>query len=152
MELLAAARLLAGDADHSRLTDLRRAISTTYYAMFHCVAREAADMMVGPQVQSAENAAWRHVYRALDHGTARNACEDRNIRTSFSQFLDKFASDFVSLQKKRNEADYDPYFRCGWREVDQNIATAARAIEEFRKLPEQERRAFCAYILFRKRP
>ena len=49
---------------------LRRAISTAYYAVFHSLARIAADLIVGTD----RNEAWHQAHRALEHGSAKNAC------------------------------------------------------------------------------
>ena len=46
---------------------LRRAISTAYYAVFHSLARIAADLIVGTD----RNEAWHQAHRALEHGSAK---------------------------------------------------------------------------------
>ena len=76
-DLMEAARALA-EPDHGRPTQarLRRAVSSVYYAMFHTLAVTAADLFIG----EARGAAWHRVYRALEHGRARNACQqERSI-------------------------------------------------------------------------
>ena len=50
-DLLATARRLAkASPQKPRQSDLKRAISTAYYALFHAMARNAADMLVGAAV------------------------------------------------------------------------------------------------------
>jgi hypothetical protein len=57
-----------------RQADLRRAISTAYYALFHAVLTEAADDLMGStQRQSARYAL---VYRSIDHRAIRDRCND----------------------------------------------------------------------------
>ena len=52
--------------------DLRRAISTAYYAIFHTLAASNAELIAG-QPQSCMSAyAWERVYRRLDHGRTSN--------------------------------------------------------------------------------
>ena len=48
-DLIATARELAGAVDGPlpRQTNLRRAVSTTYYSLFHCLAENCADTLVG---------------------------------------------------------------------------------------------------------
>lgn len=48
-DLLEAARILAlaDEQGAPRQANLRRALSTAYYALFHCLARCAADTVVG---------------------------------------------------------------------------------------------------------
>lgn len=48
LDFLETARDLAtSSARRPRQTNLRRAVSTTYYALFHCLAKCCADMVVG---------------------------------------------------------------------------------------------------------
>ena len=58
-----------------RETNLRRAVSTTYYALFHCLAAAGADLLVGGAGADRSRPAWRQAYRALQHGPARKRCE-----------------------------------------------------------------------------
>lgn len=94
--------------------------------------------------------AWRQVYRAVEHRTAKSACADRLI-TEFPRAIEDFANAFVALQAKRHLADYDPVARFVKFEVAQDIATAKQVIVEFAKAPIKDRRAFCAFVLFRRR-
>jgi hypothetical protein len=74
-QLLGTARRLAkASVGRPRQSDLKRAISTAYCALFHEVARNGADRLVGTGQDPADKA-WRHTYRALNHGDARNACK-----------------------------------------------------------------------------
>ena len=52
--------------------DLRRAISTAYYAVFHTLAASNAELIAGQPQSSVSAYAWERVYRRLDHGRARN--------------------------------------------------------------------------------
>jgi hypothetical protein len=62
---------------------------------------------VGP---NRPDKAWTHVYRSLQHGDAKNACEGvRNL--GFPQTIVTCADAFVTLQQKRQDADYDPDHR-----------------------------------------
>ncbi len=73
-DLIATARRLAkASARKPRQADLKRAISTAYYALFHAIARDAADLLVGTGKDRPDKA-WKQVYRALDHGPAKTAC------------------------------------------------------------------------------
>ena len=73
-DLIATARGLAeGDPRRPSQANLRRAVSTAYYAMFHCLAGTAADLLIG----GSRSEAWHQVYRALEHGSAKGACRNR---------------------------------------------------------------------------
>ena len=83
--------------------DLRRAVSTAYYALFHCLAAAAADLPTGARPVSPE---WHQVYRALEHGKARSACRQQAAMRTFPKEIRSFAEAFDALQKARQQADY----------------------------------------------
>ena len=66
-----AAELADVSARRPRRTDLCRATSTAYYALFHCLARACADALAGA---GGSRTAWRQVYRALEHGQTKRCC------------------------------------------------------------------------------
>lgn len=131
---------------------LRRATSSAYYAMFHCLARNCADLLVGGTNAIRSKHAWRQTYRALEHAFAKNACKDGSIVTKFPKAIEDFANNFVAMQEKRHAADYDPSVKLTKSEVVTDIKTAREAIVEFQKVPIKDRRAFAAHVLFKKRP
>ena len=47
-----------------RRADLCRAVSTTYYAMFHCLAHTCADRLAGRAGTVGNRPMWRRAYRA----------------------------------------------------------------------------------------
>jgi hypothetical protein len=131
--------------------ELRRAVSTAYYAMFHCLARCCADTMVGGSGSNRSNQAWRQIYRALQHGDAKNACANKNVMAKFPIEIQDFATQFVTMQKKRHHADYDPtgvYYRSA---VVRDISATQAAITAFIGAPIKDRRAFAAWVLFKER-
>src|SRR5262245_24760415 len=78
--IVTARRLARTSPNRPRQADLRRATSTAYYALFQAMAKDVADLFAGAGPNRPDKA-WRHAYRALDHGTAKNACaEVRNLR------------------------------------------------------------------------
>src|SRR5215207_8379980 len=84
LDFLSTAQLLA-TSRRGRPTqvNLRRAISTTYYALFHAVARNCADLVAGGQTSARSKHAWRQVYRALEHGAAKTACLNAVVVSKF---------------------------------------------------------------------
>lgn len=128
--------------------NLRRATSSAYYALFHCLARSCADLVVGSQGAQRSQRAWRQVYRAVEHGAAKNACLHGTI-SEFPIAIQNFANTFVALQEKRHEADYDPYARFVKSFVSQDVASVRQAIEDFNSAPIKDRRAFCVWVLMR---
>ena len=142
-ELLATARTLAtAGAARPRQADLKRAISTAYYAVFHALARDAADPLVGAGARARPE--WARVHRALDHGAAKNACQ--------AVKAGPLAPVFVDLQEARHKADYDPTFRVNRADAIGWCAQADGAVVALRAVPKAERRAFAVELLFKKRP
>ena len=70
-DFIETARHLTSSTGRPRQTDLRRAVSTTYYALFHCLAACYADTIVGGPGAKRSKPAWRQAYRALNHGSAK---------------------------------------------------------------------------------
>lgn len=131
-----------------REANLRRAISTAYYAMFHALAQCCADTMVGGSGADREAATWRRVYRALDHGQAKKACS--NV-ASFPSEIKDFASFFAQMQSKRHAADYDPYGTFFKSDVINDINASAEIIARFEGASVRDRRAFAVHVLFKAR-
>ena len=141
--------LTKSDAGRPTQARLRRAVSTAYYAMFHCLAASAADLFIGP----ARGPAWHRAYRALEHGRARNACRQGQTMLEFPMEIRNFAEAFVVLQNERQQADYaldtDAYQKS---DVLGHIASAERAISQFEQADVEARRGFVAHVLFPQRP
>ena len=128
--------------------NLRRAVSTAYYAMFHCLARCAANAVVG----RARDSAWHQAYRALEHGKARNACENKAAMAPFPPEVHRFADVFAALQKLRQKADYALDGRYNKEDVRAAIDIAEDTIALFEQADARSRRAFVAHVLFKRRP
>ena len=146
-DLIEVARALAesGDAPQARL---RRAVSTAYYAMFHCLAASAAGLFIGTE----RGPAWHRTYRALEHGRARSACRQAQAMPEFPVEVRDFAEAFVVLQIERQGADYaldrPTYQKSDVRDL---IASAELAIGLFEQAAVDARRGFVAHVLFRQR-
>jgi hypothetical protein len=130
---------------------LRRSISSAYYAMFHALARCCADLLIGGPGAKRSKPAWSQVYRALDHGTARLACSNEIMIAKFPREIQDFSDAFVQLQSKRHQADYDPDATIYKSVVLANIAIVETVIRELSNVPLKHRRAFAAWVIFRKR-
>ena len=131
-------------------SDLRRAVSTAYYAIFHCLAANCADLFIGESDSPRSHAAWRQVYRGLDHKDAKSACA-RPETSHFPEPIRHFARQFAAMQEMRHKADYSPdavYYKSN---VAILIDEAQKAIEEFVSAPATDRRAFAAWVLFKLR-
>lgn len=146
-DLIAQARRLAkASVRRPRDVDLRRAVSAAYYALFHAVARQSADLLVGTASAQRSNKAWRQTYRAIQHGDAKSRC--RSLPSTFTQDLSDVAEAFVVLQSLRHDADYDPTVAFLRKDVESHILQAETAIAKLRGADISDRRAFVIWLLF----
>jgi uncharacterized protein (UPF0332 family) len=147
--IVTARKLANASRQRPRQADLRRAVSTAYYALFHTLAQDAADLLVGVgAVRSGP--AWVQVYRALDHGFARNACREAK-NAGFSPGLVACAVEFVELQEARHDADYDPSVRFSRADALDWIVRAETAIAVLHASPRAERKAFAVHLVLKRR-
>ena len=151
-ELLLLARyILEQNNARPSQTALRRAVSSVYYALFHALARNGADLLIGKTRSLRSKHAWRQVYRGLEHNSARSACNNKEILSKFHPSIQGFGDLFVKMRHARNNADYDPYATFTKSSVEAYIVRAEEAIKSFDEMPIKDRRAFCAYVLFKVR-
>ena len=149
-ELIASAyKLVASVGAVPSEADLRRAISTAYYAVFHALAASNAELVAGQPQTPMSSYAWERVYRRLDHGRAQNNL--RAIMDQLSPNGENFARTFIELQGLRQEADYDPNFSITSTRTLNLIELAETAISAFAQLSEEERRFIAAQSLFDRR-
>lgn len=99
-----------------RQANLRRSVSTAYYALFHCMVGAATDLLAGVNARGTR----RHlaIYRSFEHGrmadvcqkvSKGNICNEADVR--FNIGIQECAAAFVELQEARHVADYDPNVR-----------------------------------------
>ena len=88
-------------------TDLRRALSTIYYAAFHALANNNADSLVGTTAQAQRDPAWTLAYRAIDHRAARERCQAARV-ARFPREIREMSDLFIRLRTGRNQAGCAP--------------------------------------------
>jgi hypothetical protein len=126
---------LVSRAPHPTHADLKRAVSTAYYAVFHALCWNAADTLIGRARASRGSPAWRQTYRAMEHGFAKGQCEKRAIISKFPAEIRAFAQAFVILQERRQSADYDPSSVFQASEVEELIIRAEDVIAGLGRAP-----------------
>ena len=80
------------------------AVGRLYYALFSELCGSNAEAFIGSGLRKA----WGEVYRGLNHGEARKACNHLKNMKEFPQKIEDFAHLFGQLQGRRHLADYDP--------------------------------------------
>lgn len=149
---------LALAAGPRRQADLRRAVSTAYYAVFHFILTAAADEIVG--ITNRRTSQYVLIYRSVDHRALRELCEQVKKPQPIAKFakyappngfgskIQTFASALVELQEKRHQADYDPSHMVKMDEARLAIANARSAIIRFKRASRQRRKAFLILLMF----
>ena len=139
-----------GAAGRPRQAYLRRSLSTSYYAVFHALARMCADELIG--VTKAGSDPWVRVYRALEHGFARNALNQSNIQ-ALDPAAKAFSDAFIELQERRHTADYDPRpFPFGRKATRAYVQQAKQAIASLARLNSEQRLIMATAVLLKGRP
>ena len=152
--LIDLARLLAGQGTvvlpgRPRQAMLKKAVSAAYYAMFHALCYSNANVLMGGSARSVHLPGWARIYRALDHGAAKDRLLQHRSAASFG--VQHFGLVFSVLQENRHLADYDPNARFYRDDTLSLIDRAEDAIRAFLSTGELERRELAAVILMRGR-
>ena len=136
----------------NRQDDLRRAISTAYYAMFHALANSNANALIGAPENDDDNAAWNRTHRALEHGAARSRFRHTGHMEPFPDVVREFAETFNKLQEERQTDDYNPDHTFTVTGTLRIIDHARQAILRFAGVSPEIRRNLATYVLFSNRP
>lgn len=86
------------------------------------------------------------MYRAVNHGQAKNACANNKMMKKFPKEIEDFGNEFVKAQIKRHAADYNPTASFVRSEVVTDIESAEDVIKRFRAASVKDRRAFAAWL------
>lgn len=150
--MIKTARLLAtaGRGAPSQ-ANLRRAVSTAYYALFHALAKACADNVAGCSPANRGHLAWRQAYRALEHNTIKNSLAKGGMLAKFPKAVEDFGNHFVAMQAKRHNADYDPYEKFIKSDVINDIDIAAIVINDLKSVSQKDKKAFCTLVMFKSR-
>ena len=141
-----------------RQADIRRAVSSAYYSVFHAALTAAGDILVGRTHRSSRRYAL--VYRGIDHRGLRSLCADARKSPvpnkyksylptrGFGQDLLTFASTVIVLQDARHEADYDPRRRFRASEAKLTVDLARTGLIHWDRVPTDEKATFLTMLAF----
>ena len=145
------------DVKKPKQVNLRRAVSSTYYGMFHYLVGESCCLLFGSQHAQA---AYRRVLgRAFVHSGMKQACvsfaggtlkeavikglpRDAVGRYPIHEAIRRIARAFAELQDWRNLADYDGNERFKRSEVLPLIEQAKDHVANFSSLPMSDDKRF----------
>jgi hypothetical protein len=140
-----------------RQADLRRAISSAYYGLFHFVLTCVADEFVG--ITQRATSRYTLVYRSVDHRTLKELCIEARKQTPIDRYfpyvplggfgadIQQFATVTIDLQARRHIADYDPRPRFQGSDATLAIGAARNAIGCFAQASRERRTAFLTLLL-----
>lgn len=140
-----------------RQVDLRRAVSSAYYALFHLTLTALADEMIGAANRSSQRYAL--VHRGIDHRALKDLClvlSKTTVPPRFAPFIPAgfFGRDFlvyagavVALQNERHRADYDVTARYKTSSARSAIAQSRRGITAFRGIEASRKKMFLTLLL-----
>lgn len=151
--LVLARELVNRDPTKPKQANLRRAISTAYYAVFHLLVRDSAARLVPGANEPLRNL----VARAFNHGDMKKLCQSyasgglpqplRSIGATASPELRAVADGFVNLQQARHEADYDMARNIRRLEALGLVDRAQAAFDHWRGIQDPEARIFSTALL-----
>ena len=120
-----------------RHADLRRSISTAFYALFHGFAEVAASRLIGTSSVAQKTPAWLRVHRVLNHQTIKKACGLKEAQ-NYSLDIAFYIGLFPGLQVRGHQADYDPTDRFKQGEARCGLSVAERALAGLHDVPLEE--------------
>lgn len=128
---------------------VRRAISTAYYAAFHALSANNAEVLVGAASDQLTADAWIQIYRGLNHNQARVQLQQNRARLSVDAQV--FAKLFADLQDERHSADYNPVATFTAEAATNWLDKTEASITNFLQTSRSERAAIAALTLIRTR-
>ena len=150
--------IVASLAGAPRQDDLRRAISSAYYGIFHATLIAAADHFVGATKRTT--AEYALVYRSINHRSLRSLSlqviqptlpaifAPYGPRNALGPDIRAFAAAIVELQEKRHSADYDPRIHVRSSDALLTVSIARSATARFKKASARRRAAFLTFLVF----
>lgn len=153
-----AAQLASADPNRPRQANLRRAVSASYYGLFHFLVDQSCGAALG---RAPADAPYRRVLaRSFEHSAMKVACQSfgsgtlkeviqRSLPTTYSidEQTRQIATAFIQLHELRHSADYDLTRSFSRAEVAAAIDLAKTSIQEFEAGDiGQERRFFLACL------
>ena len=137
--------LAQGEGTKPRQAELRRAVSTAYYAMFHCICQNFADVLAGAAPNNRNNVAWIQAYRSLSHHQILSCCTRKDIQKDFPSDILWFRETLNRMQLQRYIADYNPNHTFFRSQVLKEIEDARDAIIAFNSAKLSDRKAFVTF-------
>lgn len=150
-ELLATARTLYS-LPNATSSDFDRSVSTAYYAVFSHICAQYCAMVFGVSFPGLSRARLQ-AYRAVSHTEAKAACFEitKRLEYGFPDEIVVVAGIFITLQKEREEADYNPTRQFTRTESQLLVDQAELFIDYLAKVESKHRIAFISLLATKRR-
>lgn len=165
-ELLDQASMLVRlDALRPKVVNLRRGVSSAYYAVFHLLIEHSVRRLVGTSGTEPGAGLRQVASRGYEHGKMRSVCEQfagtTRRNSSFCRLfgisdqaphgqippeLVTIAQDFVGLQEARHRADYDLAYRPSRQDALQEVQKATQAFAQVGALSQNADPVFHLFL------
>jgi hypothetical protein len=141
-------------------TDLRRAASAAYYALFHYLLTAASDLTIGNANRNTPR--YNLAYRSIDHARLKTVCSQLKASRLSDEIqpyepmggfgpITDCAKLTLNLQEERIWADYDPIKHFDAARAQQAISDARAAITAFEAASVTQREVLLTLLLFKPR-
>lgn len=131
-EFLECARRRLNEPIASRTeTDLRRATSDLYYALFHAVCGSLVEPLRTHEDVPGLKEIYAALYRKPDHGRIEKQSKNVLKNTSIDPRFKRFAQQFSGLKNKREDADYNPLAQMKLSTISRDFETVETVLKEF---------------------
>lgn len=148
-----ASRLASGSGGpgRPRTIELRRAVSTAYYAVFHKLVQHAAIRLIGPgwSPQHSSVARWISHSELAALANASNGMAKPALQSALHPVdprLADLSQFFVDLQVARHDADYNDLFAVTREEARLAVESARRAVGLANELFEAEEGSYMRFL------
>ncbi len=151
-----AERLVPADVGRGkpRTVELRRGVSTAYYALFHELIWQATRELVGDEptakIQRYKASRWIAHAEVKELAKAASGASPTSALASVlgpvDQRLARVAEAFVTLHEERERADYDHEYDIKRRDALLLIATAREAVDTVRLLRKESEVSFTRFV------
>jgi uncharacterized protein (UPF0332 family) len=153
--------IVSGASGRPRQVDYRRAISATYYALFHASLIATVELVVPIARRQSQN--YKMIYRSIEHKKLRDLCGAITAKklppnvapylptNGFSSDLVTFARSVCEMYEKRHLADYDPFYQVTRSDALLAVSTARAALNRFGNATADDLFCFGTLLLFQRR-
>lgn len=149
------------ESDNLSESDLRSCISRIYYAIYHHFCTQCSTLFLGEGQHLTR--ARGHIERFFGHDQLAESCKrcsEQPSESDFPQEVISYANTIYELREERCRADYQNYIHdengdlinpYSKEDVLSKFSKVFNAIREYDNLPENDRRAFSAWVSFKKK-